>query len=63
MMISTTPGIIVNKLPTVGLGVALIFSISGRGIMEQEAPKPLETLTLVPSSRYLYPTLTGFLNS
>lgn len=29
--------------------------------MEPEAPRPLDTLTLVPSSRYLIPTLQGFL--
>nr|GMD60037.1 exocyst complex component EXO70B1-like [Ipomoea batatas] len=36
---------------TDGLGVVLIFKISGRGIMEPDAPIPLETLTLVPSSK------------
>lgn len=29
--------------------------------MEPEAPRPLDTLTFVPSSRYLTPTLQGFL--
>lgn len=49
------------SLPTVGLGVDLIFKISGRGMMDPDAPIPLDTLTLVPSSRYLVPTLHGFL--
>ena len=48
-------------VPTVGLGVVLIFKISGRGIMDPDAPSPLDTLTLMPSSRYLIPTLQGFL--
>lgn len=50
------------QVPTVGLGVVLIFKISGRGIIDPDAPIPLETLTLVPSSRYLIPTLQGFLH-
>lgn len=50
-----------QEVPTVGLGVVLIFKISGRGIIEPDAPRPLETLTFVPSSRYLTPTLQGFL--
>lgn len=49
-------------LPTVGLGVVLIFKISGRGIMDPDAPLPLETLTFVPSSKYLIPTLQGLLH-
>lgn len=49
-------------IPTVGLGVVLIFKISGRGIMDPDAPSPLETLTFVPSSKYLIPILTGFLH-
>lgn len=48
-------------IPVVGLGVALIFKISGRGIMEPDVPVPLATLTLVPSSRYFTPTLQGLL--
>ena len=49
-------------LRTVGRGVVLIFKISGRGIMDPDAPIPLDTLTLEPSSRYLVPTLQGFLH-
>lgn len=37
-------------LPILGLGVALIFRISGRGMIDPEAPTPLATLTFVPSS-------------
>lgn len=51
-----------SSVPTVGLGVVLIFKISGRGIIEPDAPIPLDTLTLVPSSRYLIPILQGFLH-
>ena len=50
-------------LPTVGLGVVLIFKISGRGIMDPDVPLPLATLTLLPSSKYLIPTLQGFLQA
>ena len=49
-------------VPTVGLGVFLIFKISGRGIIDPDASIPRDTLTLVPSSRYLTPTLQGFLH-
>lgn len=52
-----------EKLPTVGLGVVLIFKISGRGIMDPDVPMPLATLTLLPSSKYLIPTLQGFLQA
>ena len=51
-----------SYVPTVGLGVFLIFKISGRGIIDPDASIPLDTLTLVPSSRYLTPTLQGFLH-
>lgn len=52
---------VLKVLPTVGLGVVLIFKISGRGIIEPDAPMPRATLTFVPSSMYLIPTLHGFL--
>lgn len=55
-------GKIFKYLPTVGLGVTLIFKISGRGIIDPDAPIPLDTLTFVPSSRYLVPILQGFLH-
>lgn len=47
----------------VGLAVLLIFKISGRGIMDPDVPIPLDTRTLVPSSKYLIPTLQGFLKA
>lgn len=60
--LTSNKGKIFRYLPTEGLGVVLIFKISGRGIMDPDAPIPLDTLTLVPSSRYLVPTLQGFLH-
>jgi hypothetical protein len=51
------------NIPDVGLGFFLSFKISGRGITAPDAYIPLETRTLVPSSKYLYPVLHGFLQS
>eukprot|EP01018_Ginkgo_biloba_P027492 Gb_25186 [translate_table: standard] len=59
-VLSSTSSFTVSLKPTASVrGFLLIFRISGRGMMEPEAPSPLDTLTLVPSSKYFIPTLHG----